>query len=98
MVESQHVPAISPSNFNAIVEIADLLILKGELIIKVFPVERTTRDRKIAAYCQVGQRGHLTTRILPRSGSSAAILAGGYRTDSFSRLQELPSKTKYGGE
>ena len=29
------------------------------------------RDRKIAAYCQVGQRGYLATRILLQSGFSA---------------------------
>jgi len=38
------------------------------------------RDRKIAAYCQVGQRGYLATRILQQAGFSAANIGGGYKT------------------
>lgn len=38
------------------------------------------RDQKIAAYCQVGQRGYLATRILLQSGFSAANIGGGYKT------------------
>ncbi len=38
------------------------------------------RDRKIAAYCQVGQRGYLATRILLQSGFSAVNVSGGYKT------------------
>ena len=38
------------------------------------------RDREIAAYCQVGQRGQLATRILLQSGFRAANLSGGYKT------------------
>jgi len=38
------------------------------------------RDRRIAAYCQVGQRGYLATRILLRSGYSAVNVGGGYKT------------------
>ncbi len=38
------------------------------------------RDRKTAAYCQVGQRGYLATRILLQSGFSAANIGGGYKT------------------
>lgn len=38
------------------------------------------RDRKIAAYCQVGQRGYLATRILLQAGFSAANVGGGYKT------------------
>jgi rhodanese-related sulfurtransferase len=38
------------------------------------------RERKIAAYCQVGQRGYLATRILLQSGFSAANVSGGYKT------------------
>jgi rhodanese-related sulfurtransferase len=38
------------------------------------------RDRKIAAYCQVGQRGYLATRILLQSGYAAENLSGGYKT------------------
>ena len=38
------------------------------------------RDRPIAAYCQVGQRGYLATRILQQKGFSASNISGGYKT------------------
>jgi NADPH-dependent 2,4-dienoyl-CoA reductase/sulfur reductase-like enzyme/rhodanese-related sulfurtransferase len=38
------------------------------------------RDRQIAIYCQVGQRGYLATRILKQAGYSAANIGGGYKT------------------
>ncbi|MHB1560993.1 MAG: FAD-dependent oxidoreductase [Isosphaeraceae bacterium] len=38
------------------------------------------RDREIAVYCQVGQRGYLATRILVQSGFSAVNIGGGYKT------------------
>jgi NADPH-dependent 2,4-dienoyl-CoA reductase/sulfur reductase-like enzyme/rhodanese-related sulfurtransferase len=38
------------------------------------------RDREIAAYCQVGQRGYLATRILRQAGFRAANVGGGYKT------------------
>ena len=38
------------------------------------------RDREIAAYCQVGQRGYLATRILLQAGFQAANVGGGYKT------------------
>jgi len=38
------------------------------------------REQKIAAYCQVGQRGYLATRILLQSGFTAVNLGGGYKT------------------
>lgn len=37
-------------------------------------------DRQIAAYCQVGQRGYLATRILLQAGRQATNLGGGYKT------------------
>ena len=37
-------------------------------------------DRKIVAYCQVGQRGYLATRILLQAGYSASNMGGGYKT------------------
>jgi NADPH-dependent 2,4-dienoyl-CoA reductase/sulfur reductase-like enzyme/rhodanese-related sulfurtransferase len=37
-------------------------------------------DREIAAYCQVGQRGYLATRILRQKGFSASNIGGGYKT------------------
>jgi len=38
------------------------------------------RDRDIASYCQVGQRGYLATRILRQSGFLASNIGGGYKT------------------
>jgi NADPH-dependent 2,4-dienoyl-CoA reductase/sulfur reductase-like enzyme/rhodanese-related sulfurtransferase len=38
------------------------------------------RDRQIAAYCQVGQRAYLATRILKQAGFKAANVGGGYKT------------------
>ncbi len=43
-------------------------------------LEEIPRDREIAAYCQVGQRGYLATRILRQSGFSASNIGGGYKT------------------
>lgn len=38
------------------------------------------RDREIAAYCQVGQRGYLATRILQQAGFDVKNISGGYKT------------------
>lgn len=38
------------------------------------------RDRPIAAYCRVGQRGYLATRILLQKGYQVANVGGGYLT------------------
>jgi rhodanese-related sulfurtransferase len=38
------------------------------------------RDREIATYCQVGQRGYLATRILRQAGFVASNIGGGYKT------------------
>lgn len=43
-------------------------------------LDELPRDREIAAYCQVGQRGYLATRILRQAGFSAANIGGGYKT------------------
>lgn len=37
-------------------------------------------DQKIVAYCKVGQRGYLATRILKQSGFDVVNLSGGYKT------------------
>jgi NADPH-dependent 2,4-dienoyl-CoA reductase/sulfur reductase-like enzyme/rhodanese-related sulfurtransferase len=47
------------------------------------------RNRRIAAYCQVGQRGYLATRILRQAGFDAANVGGGYTT----YLLRQPSKS-----
>lgn len=38
------------------------------------------RDRDIVAYCQVGQRGYIATRILLQAGFKVQNLSGGYKT------------------
>lgn len=38
------------------------------------------RERSIVAYCQVGQRGYLATRILLQAGFDVRNLGGGYKT------------------
>lgn len=38
------------------------------------------KDRQIVAYCQVGQRGYLATRILRQRGLNVVNLSGGYKT------------------
>jgi NADPH-dependent 2,4-dienoyl-CoA reductase/sulfur reductase-like enzyme/rhodanese-related sulfurtransferase len=38
------------------------------------------RDREIAAFCQVGQRGYLATRILKQAGFAVLNVGGGYKT------------------
>lgn len=43
-------------------------------------LDELPRDRKIAAYCQVGQRGYLATRIMMQNGYSAENIGGGYTT------------------
>ena len=43
-------------------------------------LDELPRDREIAAYCQVGQRGYLATRILRQSGFPASNIGGGYKT------------------
>ena len=43
-------------------------------------LDEVPRDREVAAYCQVGQRGYLATRILRQSGFSVANIGGGFKT------------------
>jgi rhodanese-related sulfurtransferase len=38
------------------------------------------KDRPIIAYCQVGQRGYLATRVLLQAGYDVRNLSGGYKT------------------
>jgi len=45
-----------------------------------FRLSELPSDRKIATYCQVGQRGYLATRILLQSGLPAVNIGGGYKT------------------
>ena len=41
-------------------------------------LDEIPRDQKVAAYCKVGQRGYLATRILMQNGFDAANVSGGY--------------------
>lgn len=43
-------------------------------------LDELPRGRPIAAYCHVGQRGYLATRILNQSGFDAANVGGGHKT------------------
>ncbi|MGD9647063.1 MAG: FAD-dependent oxidoreductase [Pirellulales bacterium] len=38
------------------------------------------RDRQVVAYCQVGMRGYLATRILKQAGYDVRNLSGGYKS------------------
>lgn len=38
------------------------------------------RDREVAVYCQVGQRGYVASRILNQTGYAAVNIGGGYKT------------------
>jgi NADPH-dependent 2,4-dienoyl-CoA reductase/sulfur reductase-like enzyme/rhodanese-related sulfurtransferase len=49
-------------------------------------------ERPIAAFCQVGQRGYLATRILMQSNYQVSNLAGGYET----YLMFYPESTQLG--
>ncbi len=41
--------------------------------------EELPKDRKIAAFCQVGQRGYLATRMLTQLGLDVRNVSGGYK-------------------
>ena len=43
-------------------------------------LDELPRERAIAVYCQVGQRGYLATRILQQHGYPASNIGGGYQT------------------
>ena len=47
--------------------------------------------REVAAYCQVGQRGYLATRILLQVGYKATNIGGGYKT--YLLHQSKPAET-----
>jgi NADPH-dependent 2,4-dienoyl-CoA reductase/sulfur reductase-like enzyme/rhodanese-related sulfurtransferase len=52
-------------------------------------------DREIVAYCQVGQRGQLATRILLRAGFRASNLSGGYKTYRLFRPMSAGSSARH---
>lgn len=54
------------------------------------------RDRKIAAYCRVGQRGYIATRILMQSGFSVVNVGGGYKTYQMFHPDPKNSETSQG--
>lgn len=52
-----------------------------------YRLDEIPRGREVNAYCQVGQRGYLATRILIQSGFPAANIGGGYKTYQLHRHQ-----------
>jgi rhodanese-related sulfurtransferase len=44
-----------------------------------------SKDRRILAYCQVGMRGYIATRILLQKGVDVANLGGGSKTSMLLR-------------
>ena len=57
-------------------------------------LDELPRDRPVCAYCQVGQRGYLATRILLQNGFDVSNLSGGIRTyRSYPWLSGAPSGT-----
>ena len=47
-------------------------------------------EQRLLAYCQVGQRGYMATRLLLQSGFDTVNLSGGYRTWQQSTPEKLP--------
>jgi rhodanese-related sulfurtransferase len=43
-------------------------------------IDEVPRDRPVIAYCQVGMRGYLATRVLAQNGYNVRNLSGGYLT------------------
>lgn len=43
-------------------------------------LDQLPRGKRVAVYCQVGQRGYIATRILLQRGFDAVNISGGYRT------------------
>jgi rhodanese-related sulfurtransferase len=43
-------------------------------------LDELPHSREVVAYCQVGRRGYLATRILLQAGHSVSNLSGGYKT------------------
>jgi NADPH-dependent 2,4-dienoyl-CoA reductase/sulfur reductase-like enzyme/rhodanese-related sulfurtransferase len=52
------------------------------------------RDRPLAVYCQVGQRGYLATRLLLQAGFRAANVGGGFRTYQMFAGRKRPDARK----
>ena len=42
-------------------------------------LDEIPRDRKIAVYCQVGQRGYIATRVIMQAGFDVSNVGGGYK-------------------
>jgi rhodanese-related sulfurtransferase len=47
------------------------------------------RDRELATYLQVGQRGYLATRNLLQAGFKAVNIGGGYKTYQLAHPAKL---------
>jgi len=57
-------------------------------------LDELPNDRQIAAYCQVGQRGYLATRILRQAGFTAFNIGGGYRLYELVAPQNTTSASR----
>jgi rhodanese-related sulfurtransferase len=66
--EGEHAAGHVPGAVN--IPIDDLRSRLGEI----------PKERSIVAYCQVGQRGYLATRILLQAGFHVVNMGGGYKT------------------
>jgi rhodanese-related sulfurtransferase len=49
------------------------------------------KDREILAFCQVGQRGYMATRILMQAGFDVRNVSGGYKAYRMHRPQPIES-------
>ncbi len=56
-------------------------------------LDELPKDRRIAAFCQVGQRGYMATRILLQTGFDARNVSGGYMAFKLHR----DAGSQYGG-
>jgi NADPH-dependent 2,4-dienoyl-CoA reductase/sulfur reductase-like enzyme/rhodanese-related sulfurtransferase len=57
-------------------------------------LDELPRGRPVIAYCQVGQRGYLATRILLQAGYNVRNLAGGYKTYLLYQPLQQPTPTE----
>jgi NADPH-dependent 2,4-dienoyl-CoA reductase/sulfur reductase-like enzyme/rhodanese-related sulfurtransferase len=51
------------------------------------------RDREIAVYCQVGQRGYIATRLLRQRGYEASNIGGGFKTYKLWQSSQAHAKS-----
>ena len=57
-------------------------------------LDELPKDRPVVAYCQVGQRGYIATRILMQAGFAVSNLGGGYKTYLLHTPDPAPRTTR----